>query len=144
MAARLSVPTRSHNTRPGTSQPADRGMPVAAPLVSCSVVLDGASSTACYDTASAGQRPGPGISRRAAVRRRPASQRRPPHPVESRDRHPFTMPTAAPTKSRRPLERASDLPRITPALAHPSLRASAATSTRWVDTQALVRARSEA
>ena len=44
MAARLSAPTPSHNTRPGTSQATDRGTPVAAPLAGCNVLLDGRSN----------------------------------------------------------------------------------------------------
>jgi len=63
MAARLSAPTRSYDTRPATSQPIDRATPSTVPLVSCSVMLDGASSMAWSDSATAGQSPGPGISR---------------------------------------------------------------------------------
>lgn len=141
MTARLSAPTRSHNTRPGTSQPTDRATPVTAPLVSCSVVLAVQSSLACSDSAGAGQRLRPWhqpTSGGPPQARKPAP---PPQPAEARDTAPVRRCRPPRGRSSHPRIVGVDLPIAAQPIAHASSLTSATTSTRWLSTPAVKRAR---
>lgn len=65
----------------------------------------------------------------------------PPHPAESRDRHPVDDADRRADEAPSTARTDSDLPRTTPRSPTASLRAGVGTSTSWVDTQALSRAK---